>query len=106
MRTPIADIVHIVAHVTGVEPDEILSKTRRRPVAQARQLVMYIAYKRGHTLKGIGRALGRHHSTVIHGRDKTDHDSEIYLKQAHDYSAAVKYVAMLEGIDLSTWAAA
>lgn len=61
-------ILEAVAHEYDICPAEITSRTRRQPIAAARQLVMYLLRTTTpHTLEDIGRALDRHHATVIHG---------------------------------------
>lgn len=63
-------ILEAVAHEYDICPAEITSRTRRQPVAAARQLVMYLLRTTTPlTLEDIGRSLGRHHATVIHGID-------------------------------------
>lgn len=64
----IARIVRAVCDETGVRPAEIYAPTRGLDhVAQARQLIMFIADQRGFSTTKISRALRRHHTTVIHG---------------------------------------
>lgn len=51
----------------NIEPDQIFTKSRKREVSDARQMVMYLAKK--HTkmpLKAIGVRLGRTHATVLY----------------------------------------
>ena len=61
-------ILEAVAQEYGLDPDEILARTRRQPVATARQLVMYLLRTTTPlTLEAIGQAVGgRHHATVHH----------------------------------------
>lgn len=64
----IARIVRAVCDETGIRPAEIYAPTRGLDhVAQARQLIMFIAKRRGFSLNQIGRPLRRHHTTVLHG---------------------------------------
>ena len=68
--TPVLDAV---AHEYDICPADLLSRTRRQPVASARQLVMYLLRNTTPlTLQDIGTAIGRHHATVIHGIDTID----------------------------------
>ncbi len=63
-------ILEAVAHEYDICPAEITSRTRRQPIAAARQLVMYLLRTTTPlTLEDIGHSLGRHHATVIHGID-------------------------------------
>lgn len=69
-------IVDIVSEHLGVSASDIYSKKRSSDIANARQIVMYLA-TRLTTLSttDIGKQLGnRDHSTVIHGRDKIEED--------------------------------
>lgn len=64
----IARIVRAVCDETGVRPAEIYAPTRGpNHVAKARQLIMFIAKRRGFSLNQIGRALRRDSTTVLHG---------------------------------------
>ena len=66
-------ILEAVAHEYDICTAEITSRTRRQPIAAARQLVMYLLRTTTPlTLEDIGRSLGRHHATVIHGIDTID----------------------------------
>lgn len=63
-------IVFIVCEEMGVSVENIFSKTRKREIAMARQIAMYIAKEETmYSLKAIGRFFQRHHSTVIHAID-------------------------------------
>ena len=61
-------IAQQVSSFYGIETDLLFTKSRRREVSDARQVVMYLAKK--HTdmqLTTIGRRLDRSHATVIYG---------------------------------------
>lgn len=60
-------IVDAVSEQTGIPARHILSQKRTAPVARARQIVMYEARLAGLTYPQIGDALGRDHSSVVHG---------------------------------------
>lgn len=64
---PILIIAAKVAEMTGVSVKRILSRSRFKRDAHARQLVMYMASKAGYSSPVIGRALGRDHSSVLSG---------------------------------------
>lgn len=67
-RGPIADIVRAVCAETGIRPVDIYAPgPGLRHVSQARQLIMFIARRRGLTVTKIGRYLNRDHTTVVHG---------------------------------------
>ena len=56
-----------VANLYGLDPDSIFSKSRKREISDARQMVMYMAKKHAHMpLTAIGMRLARNHSTVIY----------------------------------------
>lgn len=56
-----------VATHYGLDPDAIFSKSRKREISDARQMVMYMAKKHAHMpLTAIGTRLARNHSTVIY----------------------------------------
>jgi len=62
-------VLKAVSLVTGISIPFICSKTRRRPVATARQLYLAVAYKLLYgnvTLKQIALLVNRDHATVIH----------------------------------------
>lgn len=62
------DIVHYVCRRYGVKQKELVSKSRRQVLAQARQLAMYLCHKyTGMSYSQIGRSMGgRDHSTVLY----------------------------------------
>ena len=61
-------IVEATAGFYHLNPDVIFSKSRVRDIADARQMIMYLAHK--HTKlssPAIGAKLNRRHATVLHG---------------------------------------
>lgn len=63
----VSSIIELVCEHTGVELKDMVSSSRLRPVAQARQVAMYLA--RQYTkepLATIGAAFGKNHATVMH----------------------------------------
>ncbi len=61
-------IVEATASAYNIDPDHIFSKNRVRDIADARQVIMYLANK--HTdlsSTSIGNKLARSHATVLHG---------------------------------------
>lgn len=61
------EIAQVVSEHFNIDPDLIYSKTRKREIADARQIVMYLAKK--HTKlssTAIGTKLSRDHATVLH----------------------------------------
>lgn len=65
----LARIIRSAAKLHDVEPAVMIGPSRRRTVAAARSLAMYLARRlTGHSLQAIGAACGgRDHSTVLHG---------------------------------------
>ena len=65
-------IIEEVSRHYRVSNEELLGRSRRQNVAQARQVSMYLLmYELGMSPTDVGRLLGdRHHSTVIHGAGK------------------------------------
>lgn len=61
-------ITDAVASHYGINPDLLFTKTRKREVSDARQVVMFLAKKLAHMpMTDIGKRLDRSHATVIHG---------------------------------------
>lgn len=63
-------IIDEVSEATGIMDEEIRGYTRRAPVVEARQRVMYLANQAGMTTTQIGTYLNRDHSTVLHGIER------------------------------------
>ncbi len=69
----LARLIDAVAREYDLNPSEITTRTRRQPVAAARQLVIYLLRTTTRlTLTEIGAAVGRHHATVIHAVNTID----------------------------------
>lgn len=70
-RPPITvrEMITLAADVFDTTEKDILSKSRWRPHARARQAVFALANRHGWSLTAIGRVFDRDHSTVGHGRD-------------------------------------
>ncbi len=81
------DIVKAVCETFRVSREVLLSRDRRKKVAEARMMAMYLAREHTNlTLSQIGEELGgRDHSTVSHGIFKTQKllDEDPYIKQAY-----------------------
>lgn len=66
----------------GISPDLLFTKSRRREVSDARQVVMFLAKKLVKLpLSTIGQKLDRTHATVIHGcqtiENRIEHDKKL-----------------------------
>ena len=59
------DVVQVVADAWGVEPIEIMGRTRVRPIVDARSVACYLLRENGWTWMAIARPFGRDHSTII-----------------------------------------
>lgn len=56
-----------VCNYYNIEPDQLFTKSRKREISDARQMVMYLAKKHAKMqLTSIGMRLSRTHATVIH----------------------------------------
>ena len=64
----LAEIIDAAAREFGVRREDLLARTRRSEVAEARQVAMYLARElTDHSLPEIGRGIGgRNHATVLH----------------------------------------
>lgn len=61
-------IIEATAAYFNLKPDVIFSKSRVRDIADARQVIMFLASKHtGLSSPAIGQKLGRVHATVLHG---------------------------------------
>jgi chromosomal replication initiation ATPase DnaA len=66
---PVRAIVEHAAVVFKRTPEELLGRSRKQPIAEARQAAMWAVRQRYPSipLEGIGRAIGgRHYTTVMH----------------------------------------
>lgn len=71
MTPPVMDIVRLVADAYRVSQCEIQASRKTKRLAHARQVAMYLCRElSGESYPEIGRAMRRHHSTVIHGVQK------------------------------------
>lgn len=68
-----------VAATMLVLPEELTGRSRERHIARARHVYAAVLYDLGHTLEGIGRHLGRHHSTIIHSVRAVEADPDLTI---------------------------
>jgi chromosomal replication initiator protein len=78
----VESILSHTADVFGRTPDELVSRSRKRPIVEARQAAMWAIRQRypSLSLETIGTALGgRHYTTVMHAltavEARTQHDA-------------------------------
>lgn len=92
------DAMHVVQTAYGFTYDQMMTKTRVRPIPEARGMVFYLLTTRRWALKAIGAALGGYdHSTVIHGREN-------HLIWASNNSAyRMKWADVKDGLDAKGW---
>lgn len=71
-KLTLEDILIVVARHYRISEADLLGRSRRKEIAQARQIVMYLAREEmTESLPKIGQSLGgRDHTTVMHGIDK------------------------------------
>lgn len=65
--TPIPSILAAVANEYEVTVDAIKARRRTKLIAEARQVVMFVAWGGKRSSTAVGMALGRDHATVMHG---------------------------------------
>lgn len=65
-RVTVRQIAAEVCTHTGNSVHAVMGRSRVPHVCRVRELVCYIAHRRGLTLSQIGRALRRDHSTIKH----------------------------------------
>ena len=85
-------IMCAVANATGVPADAIQSDRRNERLTDARHVFCYLAWAvggRAASLAGIGRWLGRDHSTVLHSKRRVESD--------HDLMAMATFIATRNG---------
>jgi len=69
-RHTLGDIVELVARTYSLSVEELRSRSRKRHVARPRQLAMYLCRRyTDASLKEIGRALRRDHTSVLYAID-------------------------------------
>ena len=64
-NTAVRKIAGEVSAATGVAVAAIYGPERTARSCRARDLVCYIAYRQGFSFPEIGRALARHHTTIM-----------------------------------------
>lgn len=59
-------IMEVVTERTGVTRKQILTGTKEKHIATARQTVCWLMRLRKHTFQQIAKLIGTHHGTAIH----------------------------------------
>lgn len=61
------EIIRRVSYEMGVPVDAVMSPCRQRPLVRARAAVAWLTLRFGTSSRcGIGRRLGRHHTSILH----------------------------------------
>ncbi|MDE6485175.1 MAG: chromosomal replication initiator protein DnaA, partial [Duncaniella sp.] len=85
------DITRHVSDYYNINPDDIFTKSRKREISDARQMVMFLVKK--HTkmpLKAIGARLSRTHATVLYACNSIEERLPIDKKLQEDIAAIEK----------------
>jgi hypothetical protein len=57
-----------IAYSLGVDPDEVLGKSRKEEIVRARHIVWWLLVKKqGVSFCGLARQIGRDHTSIMHG---------------------------------------
>ena len=75
-------IAEEVSNYYGIDPEDIFTKSRKREISDARQMVMYLAKKHAKMpLAAIGTKLARTHATVLYAckniEDRLPHEKQL-----------------------------
>jgi chromosomal replication initiation ATPase DnaA len=63
-----SELIAAAAAIEGGTAADVLGPDRRRHASRSRHAAMWLAFKIApHSLSALGRAFGRHHSTVVYG---------------------------------------
>ena len=64
-------VIEACAREYGVTVEQVMGRSRFRPIPDARHLAFYLLYEGGgHTYAGIARMFRREHTGIMHGVDK------------------------------------
>jgi chromosomal replication initiation ATPase DnaA len=61
------NILNIASQVTGVSVEEIKGMSRMQHISEARYITFFVLHQKGMSFTAIGKAMNRHHTTVMHG---------------------------------------
>jgi len=77
-RITIDSINEMVCRSYMISPKELLSKSRKKLLVEARNIIMYLCRKyTNNSLETIGKTYGRSHATVIHAIKKIDKEKNL-----------------------------
>lgn len=94
------EIKKIVAKSTMVDAKEITSKSRRQDVFYARMLYAVLLRRCNYTLRNIGAAINREHSTVIYCLKQHDAELEYNADYRRMYKKALAEIEDMRFINL------
>lgn len=87
------NIITAAAEVYGVSVEDIMSDSRKRKIAEARQMAMYLCHEKTLLdLADIGIVFGRTHATVIHSLNKIDDLLEIDRLTKRNYELITELI--------------
>ena len=66
-RNRVLELIDAVSAETGIPAKQIRGRCRKAHIVRARQIVMYEARQLGLSYPQIARAMGKDHTTIIHG---------------------------------------
>lgn len=90
-------VTQSVTSFYNIEPDSIFTKSRKREISDARQMVMYLAKKHAKMqLTAIGTRLSRTHATVLYACKNIEERLPIEKKLSEDVSAIEKILSQIK----------
>ena len=88
----VREAADIAARYMDVSPHAIFTKSRERPVTDARQVVCWVAADAGFSYSEIGRHIKRDHTSVMHAVSKVTRTPRLY-------AVANRVSRVLSGLD-------
>ena len=68
--TPIIQIARAAADEFGVTVEDLRSPCKRKTFCAPRHVAMALAWEAGHTVTEVGDFFNRHHTVVLHAKDR------------------------------------
>lgn len=95
-KDKVENIKEIVCKVTDVDFNELISKSRKRNITEARQLFHYFVRRETNlSLTQIGQMTNRDHSSVIHSINFVN-DSKFYYPELRNKLTQVNELLVIE----------
>lgn len=101
------DVLNVVSRRTGVLMSDIMGRSRRWDIVNARQLASVCFRELKWSYPAIGNVLGRHHTSIIHLVKSAD--DEMYelasdcVAQMHEMAFTLRYIPQTSFSDRSAW---